>query len=507
MAQFMTAREAVEHIKDGDCIINNSFLALVNPAQLMGELGKRRMETGSPNNLTIYGVGFGDWNENSPCEAPVYSGAVSRVIVSHFTSTPETARRAVDGRLEAYNLPLGVMMHMVRASAAGRTDYITEIGVNLFVDPKYSQYKVNDRSKTDLVSEVTIGGRRHLKYSIPSFDVAFIKATSADAAGNISFEKECIAADTLSVAQAVHRRGGKVIVQVERVIETRQRPWNALLPAALVDIIAVCPEQTQIAGVSAFNPEYSGDMPLSPQEMRDYIVRRDEKLPARDIARRLIAQRAIKELRPGDVVNIGVGVPEGVSAEAAKNNLIQDVVLTVESGPVNGVPAAGKDFGAAIGPHSIWTLSQMFDFYDGGGLNVTFLGALEIDGRGNVNSHRSGNKLSGIGGFANISQRTARVVFCTTFTAGGLKIEQAGDTLSIAEEGRNRKFVEKVSTVSFSADNAIANGQEVIYITERCVFRMTDAGLKLIEVAPGIDINRDILGQLPFIVDIAPGLR
>jgi len=505
MPQFMTADEAVLHIKDGDCIINNAFLAIINPAELMGALGRRREQTGSPGDLTIYcAAGFGDWSHGSNCEAPVRSGAVKRVIASHFSSTPETAEMAVRGDIEAYNLPLGPMSHMIRMAASNRQSYITQLGLNLFVDPKNDEYKLNPRSTENLVEEIELDGKRQLKYNIPAFNVAFIKASSADKSGNISFEKECLAGDSLSVAQAVHRAGGKVIVQVERITEGRQRPWNALIPGALVDIIAICPEQKQIAGQGDFNPAYSGDEPLTPHEMREMILQREASAPKKDTARARIARRAAQELKKGDMVNIGVGIPEGVSTEAARSGMIEDIVLTVESGPVNGVPASGKDFGSAIGPHSIWTTAQMFDFYDGGGLNVTFLGGLEIDGHGNVNSHRSGSKLSGIGGFANISQSTPRVVFCLSFTAGGLEIaEDENGQVSIINEGRAPKFVEKVSTVSFSAVNARENGQQVLYITERCVFRLGAEGLELIEVAPGIDLERDILQKLPFQVKVS----
>lgn len=501
----MTPREAVEAVRDGDCIVNNAFLAVINPAELMGALAQRYRETGSPRDLTIFcAAGFGDWKSDSPCDEIVGLGGVKRVIASHFGSTPDTAKAIVEGRVEGYNLPLGVMSHMIRANASGHTSYRTQTGKNLFVDPVNGEYQLNERSKDIMVEELEIDGIRHLKYNTPNFDVAFIKATAADPDGNISFDKEAIAGDSLSLAQAVHRRGGKVIVQVESVLETRHRPWNSLIPACLVDIIVLCPDQRQIAGVDGYNPAYSGEEAMSSDEMRDYIIEREQKSgKAPDLARVRIADRAIQELSKGDIVNIGVGIPETVAVQAAKNNLIGDIVLTVESGPINGVPASGVDFGAAIGPHSIWTGAQMFDFYDGGGLNITFLGALEIDSHGNVNSHRSGSKLSGIGGFANISQNTPKVVFCATFSSGGLTVSESGGKLSIDQEGRMLKFKKDVATVSFSAQNALEQGQKVLYVTERCLFELGPGGLILREVAPGIDLQTQILDLLPFEVEVA----
>ncbi len=499
MPKFVPLQEAVACIKDGDHVWSNAFLALANPVELQSALGARVKETGSPKNIMFCcAAGFGYWKENTPNEEFIRLGAAKGVLLGHYSSTPETARMVLEGKLAGYNLPLGVLSKMIRAAAGGETYFISDIGLNLFVDPIHKGYRLNALSTEEYVTDIEIDGKRRLKYRIPPMDVAFIKASSSDSEGNISFEKEATVTDALSLAQAVSRQGGKVIVQVERITEDHQRPWNVIIPAPLVDMIVVCPDQGQIAGLDGYAPSYAGDEFYEADHMRDFVLKYEASQPPRDTARSLIAKRAVKELKPGQLANIGIGIPEVVAVEAAKSGLLKEVSLTVESGAVNGVPASGAAFGAAVGPHCIYSMVQQFDLYDGGGLDICFIGALEIDKEGNVNGHYSETKLSGIGGFANITQATPKVVFCATFTAGGLKVEEADGKVSIVSEGKHPKIVDKVQAISFSAKNAHANGQEVLYVTERCVFRLGPRGLELAEVMPGIDVEKDILARLPF---------
>jgi len=508
MPNFVTAREAVDCIRDNDFVWSNAFLALANPIELQSAIGERVRETGKPGNLTFCcTAGFGDWKEGSPNEEFIRLGAVKSVVLGHYSSTAETARMVLRGEIEGYNLPLGVMSKMVRAAASGEQYFITDIGRNLFVDPVYGGYRLNDRSKEEYVKEIVIDGKRRLQYRIPPMHVALIKGSSADEEGNVSFEKEATVSDALSLAQAVKCRGGTVIVQVEQILKDHQRPWNVVVPAPLIDCIVVCPGQTQIAGATGYNSAFAGDEFYGADPMRDLVLRVEASKPPQDLARSLIAKRAVQELKPGHTVNIGIGMPESVAVEAARNGLLQSVSLTVESGAMKGVPASGAAFGAAIGAHSICSMAQQFDFYDGGGLDICFIGALEIDGEGNVNGHLNEKKLSGIGGFANITQSTPKVVFCATFSSGGLKAEMANGRLQIGQEGKFPKFVEAVKSISFSAKNALENNQEVLYVTERCVFRLGREGLELTEVQPGIDIQRDILDLMPFPVRVAEGLR
>ena len=508
MPEFTSLQNAVSFVKDNDYVWSNAFLALVNPIELQTALGQRVKTSGSPKNLTYCcTAGFGDWIKDSANEDFVRYGAVKSVILGHLTSTPTTVQKILNCEIEGYNLPLGVMSKMVRAAAAGERYYITDVGLNLFIDPIYGDYRLNAISKEEYVTEVVIDQKRRLKYKIPPMDVAFIKASSADIEGNVSFEKEGSVADALSLAQAVHLRKGRVIVQVERILKDHQRPWNVVIPAPLIDFIVVCPGQTQIAGIDEYSPAYAGDKFYASEPIRDMVISREQESPPLDAARSSVVRRAVAELLPGHIANIGIGIPELVAVEAAKNGVLAKVTLTVESGAMKGAPASGKAFGAVIGAHSISNMAQMFDLYDGGGLDVCFLGALEIDRFGNVNSHMSDGKLSGIGGFANISQNTPKVVFCTTFSAGGLEVHETNGMLSIQKEGKYTKFVSNVKSVSFSAINAKNTNQEVLYITERCVFRLVKEGLELIEIMPGIDLQRDILSHIPFGISISEGLK
>ncbi len=500
MPQFVSLEEAVSHIKDGSFIGVNAFLALANPLELLGALAQRYERTGAPGDLTLYcSSGFGNWEEGSDCERIVTNGATKRLMISHFPTMPGSEKAVLENRVAGYNFPLGALSHMIREAARGSDYYITKSGVNLFVDPKIGGSKLNDLACEDWVDDIEIDGERYLKYKVPRFDVALMKASSCDRFGNITMEKESCVVDALSLAQATKRNGGIVIVQVERIVEKR-RPWESIVPMALVDYLVLCPEQTPVLGADDYDPSFCGDRFMTAEEITEFVL--TNKPAKTSPVRTRVARRAVKELEGGMVVNIGIGIPEGVSIEAAKRGLLSRVTLTVEDGAFGGMPTSGAAFGSAVGAHSICSTAQMFDFYDGGGLDICFLGALEVDREGNVNAHFSPGKLAGIGGFANITQTTRKVVFCFSFTAGGLEIEDSYGVVNIVQEGRIRKIVDRVGAISFSAQNAHDNGQEVLYVTERCVFRLGKGGLELVEVYDGVDIQKDILDLLPFEVPV-----
>lgn len=512
MFAFMSPDEAVQLIKDGDFVGINAFLTIANPEELHDAIYRRVRDTGHPKHLTMFcSAGFGGWREDSYCERYIALDAVDRVVAGHFGTMPLTGKRIMAGEMQGYNLPLGVMAHMIRAAAGKKPGVITNIGRNLFVDPKNGGGRLNEISKDTWVENVQIAGEELLFYKAPQFDVALIKGTSADAMGNISFEKECATVDALALAQATKANGGKVIVQVERKVKKHQRPRNVIIPGILVDAIVVCPKQNQIMTQDGYNPTYSGDVYVPPQEMADWLKHsqqsRESSQRKRDISHERIAYRAHLELREQNTVNIGIGIPEMVAVVAAKTGMLEKLTMTVESGAIGGLPASGYAFGATIGADVIYDMSQQIDFYDGGGLDICFVGCMEIDGEGNVNSHYSPSKITGIGGFANITQSTKKVIICGTFSSSGLVAKQQGDAFSILEEGKFLKFVPKVKQVSFSAMNAKQHQQEVLYVTERCVFQLCDSGLTLIEVAKGIDLQKDILDKLPFAPKIAQNLK
>ena len=507
MSKIMSLEDAVGLIKDGDTIWVNAFAACASPIDLNKAITKRFRETGHPKHLSVYSsFSFAEWKDNSDVEGYICEGAVDRAVLGFFGSLRDTCKAIMENRIEGYNLPGGIMSHMIRASARGASSLFSKIGLNLFVDPRIGQYKLNEKSKLDLVSLAEENGEQGLLYQIPKVDVALLKASYADEKGNISFENECASIDALSVAQATHRNGGKVIVQVVRIVNNHMPPRSVDVPAALVDAVVRCPHQPQLTNVNGFYDFICGKyvpsgniLKACREEIRSVI----SSTSKRGSLHTAIAKRAVREIQKGMIVNIGIGIPELVAEEVLQKNMLEDVHLSVESGHTGGFPLGGQGFGVAIGPDSMLDMARQFDFYEGGGLDLCFIGALEVDKQGNVNGHYTKGKLSGIGGFANITQTTKKVVFCFTFTSKGLEGDFDGEHVHITKEGSINKFVDSVSGLSFSVQNAFENDQEIMYVTERCVFVLTRDGLMLTEVAPGIDIQRDIIDKIPFPIKIA----
>ena len=503
MFNIMEAADAVRLIPDGAVIGLNSFVGTANPEKLHDAITESFRQTGHPRNLTmVSSAGFGLFDPNRGAENYIREGAVGKIICGHYGAMPSTKRLVLEDRFEAYNLPLGPMSHAMRAQAGGHDGYITKVGLGIFADPRVEGPALNSISHADtLVKVVEIDGEDYLRYRLPPFDIALIKATSVDAKGNVSFEGEYSTIDALSIAQLTKRNRGKVIVQVDRVKSDFSRPRDIILPAVLVDVVVVCePDRDN----EAFGT-LSGDIHVPATHMQ-YWYRRLEaensksgKIRA-DFSADIIGRRAAKELRRGDIINIGVGIPEKVSKYAAAEGILQDLTLSVESGGVGGLPAGGLEFGAMIGADSICDMSMQFDFYDGGGLDCCFMGALEMDHFGNVNAHRGVDQASGIGGFGNITAATRNVVFCLTFNTKGLDVTEEDGKVIINREGTIPKIVDHVRSISFSGPRAVQNGQRVLYVTERCVFALRPEGLALIEVYPGVDKQRDILDRLPFAV-------
>jgi len=503
MFKIISAREAINMINDGDCIAINSFLAWSNPEALHNALYERIAETGSPNDLRLFcAAGFGIWNENRYADRYMKLGAVKEVVAGHFGSMPVATKMALAGEIEAYCLPLGVLSHTVRAAAAGKDWMLSDIGIGIYCDPRVDTYAVNDRSKKELVKIQEIEGREYLLYSTPKIDIAFIKGTTVDPNGNISFEKEYLIVDALATAQAAKRNGGKVIVEVERVSHQFSRPRNVIIPGFLVDAVYVCESCNE---TGEYNPALSGDIHVPTTHMDYYINKLSDKTRKsgtdgkyRDMTADIIGDRAARELEPEQIVNIGIGIPETVGKHASNQGILKDIYITVEAGGVGGLPAPGLAFGATIGADMITDMATQFDFYDGGGLDICFLGGLEVDMHGNVNAHKMEGYFAGIGGFANITHATKNIVFCLSFTTKGLKVEKESDKVVIKNEGAIKKFKREVSAISFSGKHALKRGQRVIYVTERCVFELTEEGLKLIETYPGIDEKNQIRDMLDF---------
>ncbi|MBR2811409.1 MAG: hypothetical protein IKD69_08520 [Solobacterium sp.] len=503
MFRIMDTAQAAGLISDNAVIGLNSFAAMANPEKLHDAITKRFRETGHPRNLTlISSSGFGLLDPERGAEPYIREGAVGKIIASHYGTMPSVCRIVLEDRFEAYNLPLGPMSHAIRAQAGGHDGYYTKVGLGIFVDPRVEGPGLNRLSHDDsLVRVVNIEGEEYLRYHLPAPDIALIKATSADANGNVSFENEYCSIDALSLVQLTRRNHGKVIVQVDRLRSDFRRPRDVILPAALVDAVVVCEqkENNEVFGT------LSGDIHVPSTHMQYWYSRLEEEnakigYERDDLPSSVIGRRAADELRKGDIVNIGVGIPEKAAKYAAHKGILHELTLTVESGGIGGLPAGGRQFGAMIGAGSVIDMSMQFDFYDGGGLDRCFMGALEIDRHGNVNAHRSADHYAGVGGFCNITSATKNVIFCLTFSARGLEISENEGRITIEKEGRIAKIVEHVRSISFSGQKAMENRQNVLYITERCVFALRPEGLALVEVYPGIDKQKDILDKLPFAI-------
>jgi propionate CoA-transferase len=506
--KIVTAAEAVRLISDGDTVAVGGFLGVGFAENIPIALEQRFLEgkggeapgTGHPRNLTlIYAAGQGDM-KNRGLNHLAYEGLVKRVIGGHWGFTPKLQRLALDNKIEAYNLPQGVITQLFRDSAAGKPGLVTSVGLGTFVDPRLGGGKINEISRENLVELIELGGQEYLFFKRFHIDVAVIRGTTADVDGNVSLEKEALTLDALAMAMAAHNCGGIVIVQVERIAERASlNPRKVAIPGLLVDCVVLAeePEHHMQTFAEQYNPAYSGQIrvPLS-------------SLPPMPMSeRKIIARRAALELKPNDVVNLGVGVPEGIANVAAEEKIFDLITLTTEPGTIGGIPAGGLSFGAATNPEAILDMPYQFDFYDGGGLDIAFLGLAQADRHGNLNVSRFGNRLAGAGGFINISQNAKRLVFAGTFTTGGIAIGVSGGSLSILREGSARKFIAEVEQRTFSGPHATQRSQSVLFVTERCVFRLVPGGLELIEIAPGIDLERDILAQMDFAPAVSPNLK
>ena len=491
MAKIIKPEEVGALIKDGATIYTCGFGLAGFAEGVTMAIEQSFLDTAHPRDLTVYcSTGVGNFKDRG-LHHYAHEGLLKRFVGGHYAvAGPTMTKLAMENRIEAYNMPQGVLALIPRQIAGRRPGFITKVGLGTFVDPRIEGGKINSAAKEDLVKVIELEGEEWLYFKSPKVDVSIIRGSIADEHGNIPLHREGILVETTSVAQAAKACGGIVIAQVEHIVKAGTlHPKDVKVPGIIVDYIMVAkPENHYQTMGTYFNPAFAGDIKIPVDSFKPLAL--DE--------RKVVNRRAAMELVRGAVINLGIGMPEGVAAVASEEKVDHLVSLTTEGGVIGGVPAGGLDFGHSVNAEAVIEQPYQFDFYDGGGIDVTYLGLAQSDPFGNVNVSKFGGRPIGCGGFINITNGAKKVVFCGTFTAGGLEVAVADGKLKIIQEGKSKKFIQQVEQITFSGKYAAQIGQPVLYVTERAVFKLTPEGLELTEVAPGIDIEKDILAQMDF---------
>ena len=505
-SKFVTAPEAVSMIRDGTTVCTIGMTLVSACETILKEIEKEFLETGHPRDLCLlHTCGQAAMKQPFGIQHLAHEGLLRRIIGGHWGQSNHIMELIAENKIEAFNLPQGQMANMFHSMALREPGKLSKVGFGTFIDPRLEGGKMNQRAREsgyDVVDIVSVAGEEYIRYKEVPIDTLIIRGTAADENGNITTTEEAMQLEVFPAVMAAKRFGGKVICQVKRVAQAGTLPCKEVtVPGKFVDAIVVCPdpEHDHRQTYSWFyDPAYSGQA-FAPESASE---------PAPSGIRKFIARRAMTELIPDQSINIGTGIPNDVIGPIiAEEGVADKVLVTVESGIYGGVPAQTIDFGIAMNAQALVGHDRQFEFYNGTGVDYTFMGAGEMDPTGNVNATRMGDKSPGAGGFIDITATAKNVVFCSTFTGGGLKVAFDEEGVHILQEGRFKKLVQKIQQVSYNAKVARANGQKMVYVTERAVFEMTDEGPMLVEIAKGIDLKRDILDQMEFTPRIAEHLR
>lgn len=495
MFKIIKPKNAAQLIKNNDTIvIGGAGAGHAVPDEILKAIGEYYQETGNPNNLNvIHPCGIGD-NGNRGLNHLAHEGLIKTDIGGFWGNSPKLVELAKANKLKGYNLPQGVLSHLMRAIASGKPGVLTHVGLNTFVDPRVEGGKINEITTEDIVEVVEISGKEYLFYKSFPVDVAIIRGTSVDSEGNLTMEEEVGSFAMLSIAQTAKVNGGIVIAQVKNINHNHCDPGTVKVPGVFIDFVVHAPEQ-EMTFISRFDPSLvKRDFPYNPDELSLSGIKR------------IISRRAAMEFKKGYFVNIGYGLSDGVPIVAQLENIKDQITFLIEQGAIAGIPTTGLNFGAMYNPTAILDDGYQFDFFQGGGLDIAFLGFAQIDQFGNINSSRFGNVITGCGGSIDISQNAKKMVYCGSFA---VKSEQiiSKEGIKITHPGKFKKFVNQVQQISFSGKYALERGQEVLYVTERAVFKLTENGLELIEISPGIDLQKDVLNMMEFQPVISPNLK
>ncbi len=498
MAKFITAREAARLIPNGATVGVGGMGLSGWPEEIAQEIAANYKEEGLPKDLHLkQGCAMGDWGERGITRLGI-EGLVRAWDAAHIGSAFALCDLARANKIQCHCLPQGVIIHLWREIASHRPGIMTKVGMGTFVDPRVEGGRMNEATKEDICELVNFKGEDYLFYKSFPLNVALLRGTAADEDGNITFTRESIINEGYSIAAAAKNSGGIVIVQVEWAAKRGTfKPKDVRIPGIMVDYVVVATKQEacwQAEGVY-YEPAFSGEV-KKPLNMIKFLDLNERKI---------IARRCAMELRRGNITNLGVGISADVANIAAEEGYSDAITLTAESGMVGGVPSALPNFGSSYNPQATIEHGSMFDFIDGGGMDMSCLGIGQADEEGNINVSKMGTRLTGPGGLINICDRTKKLVFCGTLM-NKAKFAVGDGKITVVEEGNMPKFIQKVDQITFSGKYKKPE-QEVMYVTERCVFNLIDGKMTITEIAPGIDLQKDILQNLGFKPEIAKDLK
>ena len=500
---FVTAQQAAEMVEDGKTICTVGMTLVSACESILKALENRFLETSHPSNLTLV-HSAGQSNRKDGIQHFAHEGFVTRLIGSHWGLQPRWMDMIANNKVEAYCLPQGQIAQLYRSMSCGLPGKISKVGLGTFVDPRVEGGKMNDRTKKlpDIVSVTEVEGEEYLYYKAIPLDYVLIRGTACDEMGNLTTDDEAMKLEVLPAVLAVKRWGGKVIAQVREVAQTGTiNPKNVVVPGVFIDAVVVCdnPQEDHRQTSSwYFDPSYCGKLRVPQGKIE----------PPPFNVRKFIARRATMEIKRGDIINLGTGIPNDMVGKVCnEEGISDDIMITVESGIYGGVQAGGIDFGIGQNLYAMISHQEQMDFYNGAGADITFMGAGELDQDGNVNATKMGPRCTGAGGFLDITQNAKTVVFCATFTASGAEYAFKDNQIQIVQEGKVRKMVEHVAQISFNGKIARKTGQKVIFVTERAVFQLVPEGVMLTEIAPGMDLQKDILDQMDWKPIISENLK